>query len=150
MDNVESKNDRINKEHELIHRIDTEYPLNNRLKTSIMNDVFRKILAAIETEFNLKFTTKPGKYAKGKSELSDMIRYDHTRRGKKMSLIWVYFCNENSRSVNCRLAKFHYSSPKVKQPKQSDNRGYPSFTVHDVNEIEEVIMCLNEYLSKMS
>ncbi|WP_129596535.1 hypothetical protein [Methanohalophilus profundi] len=82
INNTNSKSNRTDKEKGLIGQVNKVHNLNGRLKVSIKNDIFKKILAATETEFGLKFTTKRGKSAKGKSEMPKMIRYDHIIGGQ--------------------------------------------------------------------
>lgn len=138
---------------EILKIIEQDHSNNKPLIHAVNNRLFLHILAAIELlRPDLKFATELFHYDKDKPYMTDMVRYEiNLSRGRRKALVWVYFPSGESEynSVQCRLQKFRYTSSKVEQPRPTDNRGYPTFKVHDFPDIDELIECLNEALSNI-
>lgn len=139
-----------NKAIEILKRIEQHYHDNGPLIKAVDNKLFLHILAAIELlPPNLKFTNKPFRYHKDKTQMKDTLRYDiNLPSGVAKPLVWVKFPKGKNEynSVECWLQKYAYTSPKVKPPHPTDNHKYPRFTVHDFSEIDEIIKCLEEVI----
>lgn len=137
---------------EILKRIEHYHSDNEPLIRAVNNSLFLHTLAAIELlRSDLKFATKP-RNEKNKEYLTNMVRYDiDLPNRRRKALAWVYFPSDKSEfnTVYCRLQKFGYASSKVEQPRPTDNRGYPTFKVHDFSDIDELIGCLNEAMPKI-
>lgn len=125
------------------HRLD-----NTRLIEALDNDLFVRCIFEIG---NLSYGLHLNDKKKGSSEImKKMIRYEYIPKEDE-SILWVHFpTNSKSKSIVCRLQKgIKYSSDKVKPPSESDVQGYPSFTVKSEEDIEDLISCINEYMTKI-
>ena len=77
-----------------------------------------------------------------------MIRYDNPKTNK--AIVWVYYPSISStHKIQCRLQKHKYSSPLVKQPADSDNRGYPYLLIRK-EETNELLSCIKEYMGSIN
>ena len=149
---LERPPEEYNKSIEILKRMEQHHSDNKPLLHAVNNRLFLHTLAAIELlRPDLKFATKP-RNEKNKEHLTNMVRYDiDLPNGRKKALAWVYFSSGKSEfnTMHCRLQKFGYTSSKVEQPRPTDNRGYPTFKVHDFLDIDELIGCLNEAIPKI-
>lgn len=135
---------------EMLERIKEHHSDNEPLIHAVNNSLFLHILAAIELlRPDLKFATELFRPKKDKKYMTDMVRYDIDHpKGRRKAAVWVKFPSSESKynTVQCKLQKFGYMSPKVELPGPTDVFNYPRLIVHDFPDIDELIGCLNEAL----
>ena len=151
---LERPSEEWNKKIEILKRMEQHHSDNEPLLHAINNSLFLHTLAAIELlRPDLEFKTERIHPIKDQKYMTDMVRYEiDLPKGKRKSLAWVSFPKGKSEynTVHCRLQKFGYTSSKVEQSRLTDNRGYPTFKVHDFLDIDDLIGCLNEAIPKIN
>ncbi|RPJ74780.1 MAG: hypothetical protein EHM20_10035 [Alphaproteobacteria bacterium] len=151
---MKNPKDRLKKELEILNQkvkvlemIEKRRLDNPELIEALENDLFLRCIFEIgNLSYRLYLNDKKKKDPS--QIMKNMIRYEYIPKENE-SIVWVYFpTNSKSKSIHCRLQKHGYSSKKVKQPKPSDNRAYPYINVYNEEDIEDLISCINEYMTK--